>query len=93
MSQTSTLSPMQEVVEFFASVPSREQIATFRLSETAQQHIRELLARNSAGTLTDEEVRELDKIMGLNDVVTLIRVRAQQVQGAQPAAPSTPPGT
>lgn len=93
MSQTSTLSPMQEVVEFFASGPSREQIATFRLSDTAQQHIRELLAKNSAGTLEDEEEREFDKIMALNNVITLIRVRAQQVQDEHPSVPSTPSDT
>lgn len=95
MNQTSGANPVEEIVEFFTQAPSREEIAAFHLSDAAQEHIRDLLAKNSAGTLTGEENRELDKIMVLNDVVSLIRTRAQRIQGSngnRPTASSMLPG-
>ena len=82
MSQAPAVSPVDEVIEFFAHGPSREQIAAFRLSEAAQGHIRALLGKNAAGTLTTAEEHELDKMVLLDDIISLIRVRAQR-----PAAP------
>lgn len=76
MSQTSTASPIEEVVAFFAQGSSREEIAAFRLSDSAQKRVRTLLDKNKAGTLTPEDERELDRVMVLNEVVSLIRVRA-----------------
>jgi hypothetical protein len=66
-----------EVVDFFACAPSREAIATFRLSPAAQDRIRALLARNAAGTLSTEEQRELDQMVLLDDILSLIRARVQ----------------
>lgn len=77
MSQMPAASPIEEVVAFFACGPSRNEIAAFSLSRAAQDHVRDLLQKNSAGTLTREESGELDKIMALNDVVSLIRARVQ----------------
>lgn len=82
MSQASAVSPVLEVIEFFARGPSREEIASFRLSAAAQARLRELLDRNAAGILSGEETAELDRMVLLDDVVSLIRVRAQ-AQGAQ----------
>jgi hypothetical protein len=66
-----------EVVEFFAGAPSREAIAAFRLSPASQERIRALLARNAAGTLSTEEERELDQMVLLDDILSLIRARVQ----------------
>ena len=71
------LSPVREVVEFFACAPSREAIATFRLSPEAHARIRTLLTRNAAGTLSTEEERELDQMVLLDDILSLIRARVQ----------------
>lgn len=87
-------SPIEEVVSFFARGPSPGEIACFHLTDAAQDHIRGLLGKNSEGTLTREESRELDKIMALNDVVSLIRVRAQGVESDEHRArPSALTGT
>ena len=83
MSQTPAQSPIEEIVAFFAQGPSREEIAAFRLSDGAQEHIRALLSKNSAGTLSREEARELDKMMVLNEVVSLIRVRTRTAAGCK----------
>lgn len=91
MNGSSLKNPVEEVVAFFACGPSREEIAAFRLSEASQDHIRELLDKNRVGTLTREEARELDKITVLNDVISLIRARAQ-VSNEYPTASSTVSG-
>ena len=75
MSQAPVLSPIEEVAEFFAHGPSREEIARFQLSDAAQEQISRLLDKEDDGALTPEEQRQLDELMLLNDVVTLIRSR------------------
>lgn len=75
MSQASVLSPIEEVAEFFARGPSREEIARFQLSDAAQEQISQLLDKEDDGALTAEEQRQLDELMLLNDVVMLIRSR------------------
>lgn len=86
MSQALTLDLVEEVVAFLSQGPSREEIAAFRLSEEAQQHIRALLRKNSAGTLTPEEDHELDQMVLLDEIVSLIRTRAQRPIQTQPGA-------
>ena len=79
MSQTPTASPVEEVVEFFAQGPSRQDIAAFRLSEAAQDRLRELLRRNAAATLSSEETHQLDQMVLLDDIVSPICVRARDL--------------
>ncbi len=75
MASSVTVTPLNEVIEFFAQAPSREDIAAFRLSPDAREYLRELLARNAAGTLTAEGQHELDQIVLLDDIISLIRAR------------------
>ncbi len=65
-----------EVVSFFASGPSRQEISAFRLSEEARARLRQLLLKNSAGTLADDEADELDECVHLDRLLLLIRSRA-----------------
>ena len=78
MSQASTVSPVTEVIDFFSRGPSRAEVAHFHLSEAAQERLRDLQDRNAAGTgaLTAEETDELDRMVLLDDIVSLIRMRA-----------------
>ncbi|HKB47386.1 MAG TPA: hypothetical protein VKC57_06795, partial [Ktedonobacterales bacterium] len=66
MSQATTHSPIEEVVDFFARGPSRDEIAAFQLSAGAQQRLRTLLDKNAAGSLTLDEDRELDRMVLLD---------------------------
>lgn len=68
-------SPIEEVAEFFAHGPSTEEIARFQLSDAAQSWIRELLDKEDDGTLSAEERHQLDELLIVNDLVTLIRSR------------------
>ena len=81
MSQAPTLSPIEEVVTFLAHGPSRDAIVAFRLSEPAQAHLRDLLRRNQASLITIDEARELDQMVLLDDILSLIRARVQQADG------------
>jgi hypothetical protein len=65
-----------EVVSFFASGPSRQQISSFRLSEESLARLRHLLLKSSAGALTDDEAGELDTCVQLDRLLLLIRSRA-----------------
>ena len=77
MASAAVLSPVTEVIEFLARAPSREAIADFQLSLTARERLRTLLARNAAGSLIEVEARELDQMVLLDDILSLIKARVQ----------------
>jgi hypothetical protein len=89
MSKIVLASPIEEIVAFFAGGPSRDAIASFRLSKDAQEYISTLLDKSRSGTLTSDEDRELDRVMALNEVISLIQARARAAN-AHPLTPSTP---
>jgi hypothetical protein len=71
------LRPTEQIAEFFARGPSRQEIMAFRLSDESLTTIRQLLYKNSAGTLTPEETQELDELVLLDRIVNLIRSRVE----------------
>jgi len=77
--------PINDVINFFSRGPSRAEIVAFRLSPAALSYLQDLLQRNAAGSLMVEEQRELDHLVLLDDLLSLIRVRAQ---GDAPSAAS-----
>ncbi|HEX6819008.1 MAG TPA: hypothetical protein VF120_11590 [Ktedonobacterales bacterium] len=76
MSQAPTQNPTEEVVAFFSRGSTQQEIAAFRLSDAAQERLRELLHRNSAGESTTDEQRELDQMVLLDELVSLIKAKA-----------------
>ena len=90
MSQTSTLRPMEQIAEFFSRGPSRQEIMAFRLSDESLATIRELLYKNSAGTLAPEDAQELDELVLLDRIVNLIRSRASSTAPYQGNGESAP---
>lgn len=73
MSQASLLRPVEQIAAFFARGPSTKEIAAFHLSDETRAYVRELLYKNSAGTLSPEEAQELDELVMLDRIVNLIR--------------------
>lgn len=74
MSQSApSRSPIEEVAEFFGRGPSRDEIRQFQLSHATQAWISELLDKEDEGTLSAEERRQLDELLVIHDVVSLIR--------------------
>ncbi|MBE2225553.1 MAG: hypothetical protein IAF02_28715 [Anaerolineae bacterium] len=77
------LSPTQslvytEVITFLASGPSPDQIVALRPSEAAQERLRDLLARNQAGRLSEAESAELDEYQNMNHLMTLLKAQAKR---------------
>ncbi|HEY7781380.1 MAG TPA: hypothetical protein VIC85_14320 [Ktedonobacterales bacterium] len=58
MSQVPVMRAYDEVIDFFAHGPTRDEIAGFRLSDAAVARVRELLLKNSAATLAPDEAEE-----------------------------------
>ncbi len=79
--EASPVSPVTEIIDFFSRGPSRAEIANFRLSEAALERLRDLRDRSVVGALTAEETDELDRMILLDDIVSLIQVRAQGEHG------------
>lgn len=66
---------VDEIADFLASGPSREQLLSFRPSEAVQQHARELLTKSNQGTLSAEEERELGQLEQAELLMRLVKSR------------------
>jgi hypothetical protein len=75
---------VDEVAEFLASTPSREELLRFRPSEPVQERSRELLDKLKAGRLSDDERRELDRFEHLEVLMRLVKARLRAGQAANP---------
>lgn len=65
-----------EVADFFASSPSAQQIAEYRLSEASERLISDLLEANRTRGLTPNERAALDEYTRIERLVQAIKVRA-----------------
>jgi hypothetical protein len=65
-----------EIAEFFASTPSVEQIAAYRLSDDSEQLISALLEANRTRGLTPDERAALDEYTRIERLMQAIKVRA-----------------
>jgi len=67
-----------EIVDFFARGASPEEIASFRPSQEIQERVRELLERNSAVELTEDEAAELECFGELEHLMQHVKARAHK---------------
>ena len=68
-----------ELVDFVARGATAEQVANFRPSPEAQSRVAELLARQGATGLTEEETAELDGFVQLEHILGLAKAKAQVI--------------
>ena len=66
------------VLDFLASNPSPQAIIDFKLHQTEQERISELLDKNRANELTVAESAELDSYERLNRFVRKFKIQAMQ---------------
>ena len=66
----------QEFLEYLAKIATPEQILAFELSEATQEHIEELLDKNSENRLTLEERQELEQIQQFDRISFMLKARA-----------------
>lgn len=67
-----------EIVDFFARGTSPEEILSFYPSPQTQERVRELLERNSADELTEEEAAELGFFGEIEHLMQSVKVRAYE---------------
>jgi len=67
-----------EIVDLFARGASSAEVLAFRPSQETQERVRDLLERNAAAELTEEEAVELERFGELEHLMQLIKARAQE---------------
>jgi hypothetical protein len=66
----------EEVLDFLMTQPTALEIWNFKVSETAQQRLRELLDRNREDGLNESETAELDSYEELDRLMQMLKIRA-----------------
>ena len=67
-----------EILDFLSSTPTPEAILAFRPSSALQARASELLERNRAGNLSDEDLAELDEFQRMNQFMSMLKIRASE---------------
>jgi hypothetical protein len=75
---------LEEIAEFLASTPSREQLLNYRPSEPVQRRARELLAKQGEEQLTKEEQQELDEFLQAEILMRLVKAKLHARKAARP---------
>jgi hypothetical protein len=73
--KTSATWLVDEVADFLASCPSREEVLVFRPSAQAQERFNLLVAKSKSGSLSAEEEWELDQFEHLELLVQSVKAR------------------
>jgi len=68
---------VDEIADFLASAPSREQLLSYHPPERVQQRARELLERVREGHLSAEERQELDLFEHAEMLMQLVKAKAR----------------
>jgi hypothetical protein len=73
--RTATSSFAQELAEFIASRPTREEFLAFHPSEGVQRHAAKLLQKQNDGEVSYEERQELEEFTYTERLIRLIKAR------------------
>lgn len=71
------------VTDFLGSAPTLEEIAAYRLPDELQERAHDLLDKNRADNLTDDERREMDEFRQIDHLLTLVKAKAKLKLKAQ----------
>jgi hypothetical protein len=72
----------EDLLNLLAESANAKRVLAFRLSDEKQARLDELLDKNRDGTLTNEELAELDAYEQFEHLVRLLKARLLQKQGA-----------
>lgn len=67
----------EEIADLIAAGGGPAAVVGYQASATTQDRVAELIVREKAGAITDEERSELDQYMQLEHVMRLAKARAQ----------------
>jgi hypothetical protein len=65
------------VTDFLGTAPSLEEIAAYRLPDNLQQRAQQLLDKNRAGTLSEEERHEIEDFRQIDHLLMLVKAKAR----------------
>ena len=68
----------EEIVDLFARGASTAEVLAFRPSRETQERVRELLERNAANELTEDEAVELERFGEIEHLMQLVKARARE---------------
>jgi hypothetical protein len=74
--QTLSLPYYEHFLEFLAAGPSVQEIVAFRPPLEVQERFSQLLEANRQRTLTPQEEEELDRYIGIEQMMTLLKAKA-----------------
>ncbi len=66
-----------ELADFLVSQPTLQEMAEYRVSESLQEYIDNQLEHNSAGNLSSDERLELERILAVSHLMTLVKTKAK----------------
>lgn len=70
----------QELVDLLSSAPTNDQLIKFKISETSQERLENLLYRNREEELSQTEMTELETYLQLSRIVTRLKAHAKTGQ-------------
>lgn len=65
-----------EIIEFIASGTTPDSVINFKLSDSAQERLEDLVYQHKIGKITPEDKKELDNFLVLEHIMTLAKARA-----------------
>ncbi len=70
----------QEIIDLLTSGPTADQLIAFKISDSAQERLEELLHKNREEELMAEERAELNTYLRLSEYLTKLKARARAGQ-------------
>jgi hypothetical protein len=68
-----------EMVDFIANGTTPDQVVNYRPSPAVQRRVSELLEKNNAGVLSEDDQTELDHYLELEHIFRMAKIRAREI--------------
>ena len=69
-----------EVLDFLLTRPTPQQVMAYKVSDYAQDRLKELLSKNREASLSSEEIQELDTYEQLEHLMILLKAQVESQQ-------------
>ena len=71
------------VTDFLGAAPTLEEIAAYRLPDELQARAHDLLEKNRAGSLSEQERAEIEEYRQIDHLLTLVKAKARLILKTQ----------
>lgn len=69
---------LEEVLTFMATFPTPQEVIDYQVSDVLDERLHELLDKNAASRLTDDEQAELDDFLRMNRYIMQLKLKARK---------------